>query len=67
MRHRDHRFEWSRAELADWASAVAARTGYTVRFLGVGEDDPVVGPPTQMAVFRRGDMNSSDDNRTDAA
>lgn len=67
MRHPDHRFEWSRAELADWASAVAARTGYTVRFLPVGLDDPVVGPPTQMAVFRRRDENRCDENRTDAA
>ncbi len=57
MRHRDHRFEWTRAELAEWASAVCERTGYSVRFLPVGDDDPEVGPPTQMAVFRRSDMN----------
>ncbi|TFV75419.1 3' terminal RNA ribose 2'-O-methyltransferase Hen1 [Blastococcus sp. CT_GayMR19] len=53
MRHRDHRFEWNRAEFAGWATGVAARRGYAVRFLGVGTDDPEVGPPTQMAVFTR--------------
>jgi 3' terminal RNA ribose 2'-O-methyltransferase Hen1 len=53
MRHRDHRFEWTRAEFAEWATGVAARHGYAVRFVGVGTDDPEVGPPTQMAVFTR--------------
>jgi 3' terminal RNA ribose 2'-O-methyltransferase Hen1 len=53
MRHRDHRFEWTRAQFRDWAGAVAARHGYGVRYLPVGTDDPEVGPPTQMAVFSR--------------
>jgi 3' terminal RNA ribose 2'-O-methyltransferase Hen1 len=53
FRHRDHRFEWTRAELADWAGAVAARHGYQVEMSGIGPDDPEVGAPTQMAVFRR--------------
>jgi SAM-dependent methyltransferase len=52
-RHRDHRFEWSRAEFADWANGVAARRAYTVEFRPVGELDPELGPPTQMAVFSR--------------
>ena len=51
MRHPDHRFEWTRAEFADWASGVAERHGYAVRFLGIGPDDAEVGPPTQAAVF----------------
>ena len=55
MRHRDHRFEWTRAEFADWATGVGVRTGYTAHFLPVGEDDPTVGPPTQLAVFTRTD------------
>jgi 3' terminal RNA ribose 2'-O-methyltransferase Hen1 len=55
MRHRDHRFEWTRAQFRDWADAVAAGHGYTVRYLPVGVDDPEVGPPTQMAVFTHGD------------
>ncbi len=53
MRHRDHRFEWSRAQLRAWAGRVAAEHGYTVRHLPVGPDDPEVGPPTQLAVFSR--------------
>lgn len=54
MRHRDHRFEWSRAELAAWANDVCARYGYRVSFIPIGEDDPELGPPTQMALFERG-------------
>lgn len=53
FRHRDHRFEWTRAEFAAWADGVAERFGYVVRYLPVGPDDPEVGSPTQMAVFAR--------------
>jgi 3' terminal RNA ribose 2'-O-methyltransferase Hen1 len=53
MRHRDHRFEWSRAEFQQWAGRVAADHGYTTRFLPIGREDPEVGPPTQMAMFSR--------------
>lgn len=52
-RHRDHRFEWTRAEFAEWAGRVADAHAYAVRLLGVGTDDMEVGPPTQMAVFTR--------------
>ena len=51
FRHRDHRFEWTRAEFQAWAQGVAQRFGYLVHFLPVGPEDPAVGPPTQMAVF----------------
>jgi SAM-dependent methyltransferase len=51
MRHRDHRFEWTRAEFTSWAGRVAAEHGYQVAFHPVGDDDPEVGPPTQLAVF----------------
>jgi len=53
LRHRDHRFEWTRVELEDWSRTVAARHGYSVRFAPIGEVDDVLGPPTQMAVFTR--------------
>lgn len=53
LRHRDHRFEWTRAEFGAWASAVAERHGYEVRFLPIGDEDAELGPPTQMAVFIR--------------
>jgi 3' terminal RNA ribose 2'-O-methyltransferase Hen1 len=51
FRHKDHRFEWTRAEFQEWSGRVAERFGYTVRFLPVGEEDQQVGPPTQMGVF----------------
>jgi 3' terminal RNA ribose 2'-O-methyltransferase Hen1 len=53
FRHADHRFEWTRAEFADWAAAVGGRFGYRIQLLGVGEDDPEVGAPTQLAVFSK--------------
>jgi 3' terminal RNA ribose 2'-O-methyltransferase Hen1 len=53
LRHRDHRFEWMRAEFQGWANRVATRFGYNVRFLPVGPEDSAVGSPTQMAVFAR--------------
>jgi 3' terminal RNA ribose 2'-O-methyltransferase Hen1 len=53
FRHRDHRFEWTRAEFQEWANSVADEAGYQVQYLPVGPADPVVGAPTQMAVFGR--------------
>ncbi|GAB2730152.1 3' terminal RNA ribose 2'-O-methyltransferase Hen1 [Kitasatospora kifunensis] len=53
-RHADHRFEWDRAAFRSWAERVAANYGYTVVFRPVGPDDPEVGSPTQLALFRRG-------------
>ena len=58
MRHRDHRFEWTRAEFADWAAAVGERTATPCASVPSGEDDPEVGPPTQLAVFTRSDVGS---------
>jgi 3' terminal RNA ribose 2'-O-methyltransferase Hen1 len=51
MRHKDHRFEWTRAQFREWADRVAARFDYSVRYLAVGPEDDVLGSPTQMAVF----------------
>ena len=53
LRHPDHRFEWTRQEFREWAEKVAGRHGYRVRVLPVGPADEVVGPPTQMGVFKR--------------
>lgn len=63
LRNPDHRFEWTRAELRQWAEPLAAQFGYTVRFDGVGGgplDEPAVhgvwhgpGPITQIAIFER--------------
>ena len=52
-RHRDHRFEWTRAEFQAWANRSASRFGYAVRFQPVGPVDSECGAPTQMAVFTR--------------
>ncbi len=53
LRHRDHRFEWTRTEFAAWAGDVASRHGYTVELSGIGPEDGEHGSPTQMAVFHR--------------
>jgi 3' terminal RNA ribose 2'-O-methyltransferase Hen1 len=65
FRHRDHRFEWTRAQFRAWAGPLAARSGYTVRYLTVGPDDPEVGSSTQMAVFTRSD--AAEDGEIDGA
>jgi 3' terminal RNA ribose 2'-O-methyltransferase Hen1 len=51
FRHRDHRFEWTRAEFEAWSGRIAADHSYRVRFLPIGPEDPELGAPTQMAVF----------------
>jgi hypothetical protein len=51
MRHADHRFEWTRAEFRAWAGRVAAAHGVAVAYRPVGEEDPELGPPTQLALF----------------
>jgi 3' terminal RNA ribose 2'-O-methyltransferase Hen1 len=53
LRHRDHRFEWTRAQFSRWAGEVAGRHGYQVELSGIGPADAAAGAPTQLAVFRR--------------
>ncbi len=53
MRHRDHRFEWTRAEFRSWAQQTAGTHRYQVSFRPVGPEHPDAGPPTQLAVFRK--------------
>ncbi|MDQ1293059.1 MAG: hypothetical protein QG608_940 [Actinomycetota bacterium] len=62
LRHRDHRFEWTREEFADWTQDTAARYGYTVRVLPVGDVDPQLGPSTQLALFTRTDATTAENN-----
>jgi 3' terminal RNA ribose 2'-O-methyltransferase Hen1 len=52
LRHRDHRFEWTRTEFQAWSNSVAAQHSYGVSFLPIGEEDATLGAPTQMAIFR---------------
>jgi 3' terminal RNA ribose 2'-O-methyltransferase Hen1 len=51
LRHRDHRFEWTRAEFELWAGKIVDRYNYQVSFQPVGNLDPLLGAPTQMAIF----------------
>jgi 3' terminal RNA ribose 2'-O-methyltransferase Hen1 len=58
MRHRDHRFEWTRDQFKAWAAGVCSRHGYTCEFRGVGDvgvtpEGRDVGTPSQMGVFSR--------------
>jgi 3' terminal RNA ribose 2'-O-methyltransferase Hen1 len=58
FRHADHRFEWTRAQFAEWAQGVAARHGYRAELSGIGPegtgpDGTGLGCPSQLAVFRR--------------
>jgi 3' terminal RNA ribose 2'-O-methyltransferase Hen1 len=53
FRHRDHRFEWTRAEFTQWAESIAARFNYAVQIQPIGPEDPTLGAPTQMGIFTR--------------
>lgn len=53
FRHTDHRFEWTRAEFEKWANYVTNAFEYEVYIKPLGEVDPVVGAPSQMAVFTK--------------
>lgn len=53
FRHKDHRFEWTRAEFAAWATRVSGEFGYAARFLPVGPEHAETGSPTQMAILER--------------
>src|SRR5439155_24171914 len=53
FRHRDHRFEWTREQFQTWGRRVGERFGYAARVLPIGPEDPVVGSPTQLALFSR--------------
>ncbi|MEA2522309.1 MAG: hypothetical protein QOI81_1955 [Actinomycetota bacterium] len=53
LRHRDHRFEWTREGFETWAGDLAGRHGYQVAFRSIGPEDKRLGAPTQMAVFDR--------------
>jgi 3' terminal RNA ribose 2'-O-methyltransferase Hen1 len=58
MRHKDHRFEWTREQFQTWAKGICARFGYACEFRdigdsGVAQDGRDVGSPSQMGVFVR--------------
>ncbi|BAY80780.1 hypothetical protein NIES267_02450 [Calothrix parasitica NIES-267] len=51
LRHKDHRFEWTRDEFKKWAKEVGKKFSYSVEFKNIGEEDLEVGSPTQMGIF----------------
>jgi 3' terminal RNA ribose 2'-O-methyltransferase Hen1 len=53
LRHHDHRFEWTRKEFQNWATGIADRYNYQVRFLGIGQINKNFGSPTQMGIFTK--------------
>lgn len=58
MRHKDHRFEWTRDEFRGWADGIGSRFGYACEIKGIGDaavaaDGRDVGWPTQLGVFTR--------------
>lgn len=53
LRHRDHRFEWTRAQFSHWAQRIAEQHHYTVEYRGIGPDSAAEGTPTQMAIFTK--------------
>jgi len=57
FRHGDHRFEWTREEFRAWCSRQCERFRYDVEYHAIGDEDPVLGPPTQLALFSAVKMN----------
>lgn len=53
LRHLDHRFEWTREAFKTWGNEIASSYGYEVKYYPIGDEDLVVGSPTQMAVFSK--------------
>lgn len=53
LRHKDHRFEWTREEFREWTSHVCEKFGYTCVITGIGDPGEDTGTPTQMGVFTK--------------
>lgn len=53
MRHSDHRFEWTRAQFAEWCDSVCTKYNYECSISPLGDEVEDWGAPTQMAVFKK--------------
>ena len=53
LRHKDHRFEWTRAQFENWSQETATRFRYEVRFAPIGPEAERIGAPSQMGIFTR--------------
>lgn len=51
LRHKDHRFEWTREQFRAWCEQIGQRFGYAYALAGIGAADVERGSPTQMAVL----------------
>lgn len=51
LRHKDHRFEWTRDEFRTWCERTRQRFGYSYELSGIGTADADRGSPTQMVVL----------------
>jgi 3' terminal RNA ribose 2'-O-methyltransferase Hen1 len=51
FRHGDHRFEWTREEFHAWCNLQVEKFGYAVEHFPIGDEHPLTGPPTQLALF----------------
>jgi len=58
LRHKDHRFEWTRREFEAWAEGIARKYGYTATFQSVGPSHEQLGAPTQMCILKRKDIET---------
>lgn len=53
MRHTDHRFEWTRAQFAEWCEAICKQYDYECSISPLGEEVADWGAPTQMGLFKK--------------
>jgi len=53
LRHKDHRFEWTRREFRAWAETLGKTHGYGATFQSVGQPHHQLGAPTQICLFTR--------------
>jgi len=53
LRHKDHRFEWTRSQFREWVSNFAPQHGYACEFHEIGTSLDHTGGPTQMVTCLR--------------
>jgi hypothetical protein len=51
MRHKDHRFEFTREECRRWAEQAAGSYGYRFALRGIGPEEADIGAPSQLVIF----------------
>ena len=53
VRHKDHRFEWTRAQFTQSCNTWASQYSYHVQIDGIGQNVEGIGYPTQIGIFTR--------------